>query len=57
MQFMEGIGAGKDFVTGINLMVGSFTCKTQQIRTLIQCGVATHIPLIYNTTNTPNTLS
>ena len=51
---MEGIGTAKDVVIRINLIIGSFQCKTQQIINLIQYGVATYVASTYNTTNTPN---
>ena len=54
---MEAIGSGKSFVIEINLIIGLFSCKTQQITNLIQYGVAIYFPTTYNTTNTPNKLS
>ena len=53
---MEGIGKGKGFVAKINLIIGSFSYKTQQITNPIQCGEAIYFPTPYNTTNTLNKL-
>ena len=51
---MEGITRGKGFVFGINLIIGLFLYKTQQITNLIQYGGAIYVPSTYNTTNTTN---
>ena len=54
---MEGIGRGKGFVTKINLMIGLFLYKTQQITNLIQYGGTIHVTFTYITTNTTNGLT